>query len=36
LKMVPIAEANIVRLTMPARSAEDDAIQPVANPSGPK
>jgi hypothetical protein len=33
LKMVPISEANIVRLTMPARSAEDNAIQPVANPS---
>jgi hypothetical protein len=32
LKMVPISEANIVRLTMPARSADDDAIQPVANP----
>ena len=29
LKMVPISEANIVRLTMPARSADDDAIQPV-------
>src|SRR6266511_178844 len=36
LKMVPISEANIVRLTMPTRSAEDDAIQPVANPSGAK
>src|SRR5215470_13262084 len=36
LKMVPISEANIVRLTMPARSAEDDAIQPVANPSNTK
>src|SRR5436190_11597527 len=36
LKMVPISEANIVRLTMPARSAEDNAIQPVANPSGTK
>lgn len=36
LKMMPISEANIVRLTMPARLAEDDAIQPVANPSGTK
>ena len=36
LKMVPISEANIVRLTMPARLADDDAIQPVANPSGTK
>jgi hypothetical protein len=35
LKMVPISEANIVRLTMPSRS-DDDAIQPVANPSGTK
>ena len=33
LKMVPISEANIVRLTIPARSADEDAIQPVANPS---
>jgi hypothetical protein len=31
LKMVAIAEQNIVRLTAPARSAEEDAIQPVAN-----
>ena len=36
LKMVPISEANIVRLTMPARSADDDAIQPVVNPSSTK
>src|SRR4029453_19665400 len=36
LKMLPISEANIVRLTMPARAADDDAIQPVANPSGTK
>jgi hypothetical protein len=34
LKMLPISEANIVRLTIPARSADEDAIQPVANPSG--
>ena len=31
IKMVPIAEQNIVRLNAPARSAEEDAIQPVAN-----
>ncbi|MEP7078222.1 MAG: hypothetical protein ABI795_04270 [Chthoniobacterales bacterium] len=31
LKMVPIAEHSIVRLTVPPRPAED-AIQPVSNP----
>ena len=36
LKMVPISEASIVRLAMPPASAEDDAIQPVANPSSTK
>ena len=36
LKMVPISEANIVRLTMPASSADDEAIQPVVNPSSKK
>jgi hypothetical protein len=36
LKMVPISEASIVRLTMPAGSTGDDAIQPVANPSDAK
>ncbi len=30
LKMIPIAERNIVRLTIPARPNED-AVQPVAN-----
>ena len=30
LKMIPIAEHNIVRLTMPARNQED-AVQPVSN-----
>ena len=30
LKMIPISEHNIVRLTMPASNSED-AIQPVAN-----
>ena len=33
LKMVPISEANIVRLTIPPRSADEDAIQPAANSS---
>jgi hypothetical protein len=36
LKMVPISEANIVRLTMPAHSADENAIQPVANASSEK
>src|SRR5881409_3288034 len=36
LKMVPISEANIVRLTIPARAADEDAIQPVVNPSSTK
>jgi len=36
LKMVPISEANIVRLTIPPRSADEDAIQPVVNPSAPR
>jgi hypothetical protein len=31
IKMIPIAEQNIVRLNAPARSAEEDAVQPVAN-----
>jgi len=30
LKMIPIAERNIVRLTMPATNSED-ALQPVSN-----
>src|SRR5438132_12610383 len=34
LKMVPISENNIVLLTIPARAAYAEAIQPVANPSG--
>ena len=33
LKMVPISEANIVRLTIAPRSADEDAIQPVVNRS---
>ncbi|HZS19320.1 MAG TPA: hypothetical protein VFA51_15430 [Candidatus Udaeobacter sp.] len=36
LKMVPISEANIVRLAMPTAAPDDDAIQPVANPAGAK
>ena len=31
IKMIPIAEQNIVRLSAPTHSAEEDAIQPVAN-----
>ena len=31
LKMVPIAETNIVRLSLPLRDRPEDAIQPVAN-----
>jgi hypothetical protein len=34
LKMIPIAEANIVRLTIPARQPNEDAIQAVANRAG--
>jgi hypothetical protein len=33
LKMIPISDANIVRLTIPARSPDEDTIQPVVNPS---
>ena len=33
LRMLPISEANIVRLTIPAQSADEDAVQPVGNPS---
>jgi len=36
LKMIPIAEANIVRLTIPARQPDEDTIQPVANQAGTK
>jgi hypothetical protein len=34
LKMIPISENNIVRLTIPVRLAQENAIQPVANPAG--
>src|SRR5882757_9545697 len=36
LKMVLFAEVNIVRLTLPARSAHDDGLQRVVNPSNKK
>jgi len=36
LKMIPIAEANIVRLTIPARQPDEDTIQPVTNQAGTK
>jgi hypothetical protein len=32
LKMMPVSESRIVRLTIPARSTKEEAIQPVANP----
>src|SRR5262245_45713592 len=32
LKMVPVSESKIVRLTIPARSTDAEAIQPVVNP----
>jgi hypothetical protein len=32
LKMVPIPEDKIVRLTVPARLPDEDEIRPVANP----
>jgi hypothetical protein len=31
LKMIPISERNIVRLTVPTRSENEDAVRPVAN-----
>src|SRR6266566_9284354 len=34
LKMLPISEGNIVRLTIPARQPEEETIQPVANQAG--
>jgi hypothetical protein len=33
LKMIPISENNIVRLTIPVRPADEDAIQPVVDRS---
>jgi hypothetical protein len=32
LQMIPVSEAKIVRLTIPAHSTEKEGIQPVANP----
>lgn len=34
LKMIPIAERNIVRLNLPRPARVEDAIQPVANKRG--
>jgi hypothetical protein len=31
LKMIPISERNIVRLTVPVHSDNEDAVRPVAN-----
>jgi hypothetical protein len=36
LKMVPISEANIIRLAVAPRSQDEDAIQPVVNSSAAK
>jgi hypothetical protein len=33
LKMVPITERNIVRLTIPARPTDEDRVRPVVNQS---
>ncbi len=32
LKMIPVSESKIVRLTMPAQSSDEETIQPVSNP----
>jgi hypothetical protein len=32
LKMIPVSESKIVRLTIPERAADEDAIRPVVNP----
>jgi hypothetical protein len=34
LRMIPIAERNIVRLTMPSHLETEDAVQAVANQNG--
>lgn len=34
LRMVPIAERNIVRLTIPSHGEAEDAVQPVVNKNG--
>jgi hypothetical protein len=32
LRMIPVSESKIVRLTIPARSIDEETVQPVANP----
>jgi hypothetical protein len=32
LKMIPVSESKIVRLTIPERPTDEDAIRPVTNP----
>jgi len=32
LKMIPVSDSKIVRLTIPAQSSDEEAIQPVVNP----
>jgi hypothetical protein len=32
LKMIPVSDSKIVRLTVPERSTDEEAIQPVVNP----
>ena len=32
LKMIPVSDSRIVRLTIPARTTDEEAIQPVGNP----
>jgi cell division protein FtsB len=32
LKMIPVSESKIVRLTIPPQSSDEEAVQPVANP----
>jgi hypothetical protein len=35
LKMIPVSESKIVRLTMPAGLSNEETIQPVSNPLPP-
>ena len=35
LKMIPVSESKIVRLTLPERRPDEDAIRPVANALAP-
>jgi len=32
LKMIPVSDSKIVRLTVPERSTDEEAVQPVVNP----